>query len=422
MQTVETRKCGGAHSPNCGSPFPKDEVPIALFKKNPSDVKLLKNCQHCRDHQSAISKAYFERIDKLHEDSKLSNNGNPTHLYCTSTAHGNTNASNHPRDHVPIDMFRKVPGNVRSILLKRCSDCRSVTASESKTRIQEKKSTAAVNGNFFCTNCHHEKPLTDQAPNLDGTPSILCYDCKDGERARSLNIRSVYRDIKLEMALKQQSCCYECKSMFLRVYPDALYPVEVPTFAINGERYYDLLDKRYKVSDTIKYAREVIEVDILELDHLPEAEQRARGLLLPNEIYVPKNDQVSKLSSEPSMRLESHKCQLLCSRCHIKETIDREIAEEPLYGKSNIEKEKLLFTWSLKAAGCELCKYVNPELPRFFHFDHLDPRIKEECIARMTKDSKYTVDDVRVECLKCRVLCGHCHKLHTLRQKKDGTI
>lgn len=42
------------------------------------------------------------------------------------------------------------------------------------------------------------------------------------------------------------------------------------------------------VKDIIKLFHDELEINIIELDHLPEKDQRERGLLLPNEIYVPK--------------------------------------------------------------------------------------------------------------------------------------
>ena len=41
-------------------------------------------------------------------------------------------------------------------------------------------------------------------------------------------------------------------------------------------------------------------------------------------------------------------------------------------------------------------------------------------ISKMCMDPGYSLDDVIQECNKCRVLCKHCHRIHTFRQIKAG--
>ena len=38
----------------------------------------------------------------------------------------------------------------------------------------------------------------------------------------------------------------------------------------------------------------------------------------------------------------------------------------------------------------------------------------------MCKYADYSLDDLIKECSKCRVLCKHCHKIHTNKQAKEG--
>ena len=40
----------------------------------------------------------------------------------------------------------------------------------------------------------------------------------------------------------------------------------------------------------------------------------------------------------------------------------------------------------------------------------------------MTKDKNYTMQDVIDEVAKCRVLCLHCHIIHTRNQRKEGIV
>jgi hypothetical protein len=78
-------------------------------------------------------------------------------------------------------------------------------------------------------------------------------------------------------------------------------------------------------------------------------------------------------------------------------------------------------TNEIKIKGCELCGYKNTSLLRFFEFDHIDPKTKIDCVAIMIKKA-YTIDDLIKECAKCRVLCGHCHRIHTRNQVRNGII
>lgn len=71
---------------------------------------------------------------------------------------------------------------------------------------------------------------------------------------------------------------------------------------------------------------------------------------------------------------------------------------------------------TLKLSGCCLCNYKNSDLPRFFHFDHIDPSTKIDAISEMIRCKKYSIEDVIDEIKKCRILCLHCHMIHTKTQ------
>ena len=60
--------------------------------------------------------------------------------------------------------------------------------------------------------------------------------------------------------------------------------------------------------------------------------------------------------------------------------------------------------------GCEICGYN--EHPAALHFDHIDPDIKQEAVARMIS-KKRPAELVWQEIKKCRVLCANCHMVHT---------
>ena len=140
-----------------------------------------------------------------------------------------------------------------------------------------------------------------------------------------------------------------------------------------------------------------------------------------NDPYIKKNKSVSQMTSESAMRLEARKCQHLCVKCHIEETISRKkgFSENSL---SHLTREKLNYVNQLKIKnkGWSSCFIWDENIMRFFDFDHLNPSIKTMNICKMVKDNKYSMVDIMVECSKCRIICKHCHIIHTAHQRMNG--
>ena len=85
----------------------------------------------------------------------------------------------------------------------------------------------------------------------------------------------------------------------------------------------NFVDPWLSLKDIIKLYYKELEVRVIEFDHLPEKDQRERGLLLFNEKFIPKKSGVNEQGSETSIRLEALKCQHLCILCHTIKTIER---------------------------------------------------------------------------------------------------
>jgi hypothetical protein len=305
--------------------------------------------------------------------------------------------------------------NTKSELYKSCKDCRDFTKERNKERLENKKEIADKNGNFYCTNCHKEKSFDERAKNLDETYSILCLSCKDIERERSKNIRKIYNDSKLEFIFKFEASCQKCKCIFIKTDEEYNFQT-IETYVKDNVKYLLYNSIEYTVENFLINFKDKLELRIIQLDHLTEEEQREREILSPEEIYIKKVRNVSKMSSKHAIKLESLKCQNLCIKCHLEETINREKGVK-YNSRSKSEREKLEYVNQIKInnLGCSICKFWKPDLLRFFDFDHMDPKIKIDSISRIVKDNKYTIDDLIEETNKCRVLCKNCHIIHTLK-------
>lgn len=63
--------------------------------------------------------------------------------------------------------------------------------------------------------------------------------------------------------------------------------------------------------------------------------------------------------------------------------------------------------------GCAICGYNDH--PYGLEFDHVDPKLKSMAISDMYC---YTWTRVKVELAKCQVLCGVCHNIKTIKDKR----
>lgn len=398
--------------------YPQDKVPLKLFRKKPDDLDsvILKNCLDCREYARKTNKKYNNKLAEqannlIKNDSKI--------LLCTNASH-DTLGSSYSRDKVPIDLFKKNPDNPKSTLFKHCKDCRNNAASKHKQTRKDNKILAIKRNRFYCTSCHKEKDSSENALNLDNTKSTLCIDCKNLEKNRTDKLRDGMKVLKLEFMQEYGCSCYNCKNLYLSDSVNNL-AIELETYIKNDIRYTFFDGKEYEVKDFILKYKNQLEFDILHFDHLTEEEQRERGLLLPDEKFIPKTKIVAKYTSDAARRLEAKKCQLLCARCHTITTINREKGFA-YNSKTHAERKKLEYANSIKEKGCENCNYINTKLFRFFDFDHIDPTNKIKEISRMIKAKAYTFDEMVTEISKCRVLCHHCHMIHTKNQFDSNII
>ncbi len=413
-EKIETKECGCKKHHINGSKYKRLDVPIELFKKENSE-DLLKYCIDCRIYNQKSGERLQNKTNELYQKSLDLNTGL---IYCTSSGHDKI--STHARDKVPIKLFRSEPNDPKSFLFKVCEDCRNTSASKHKKSRNDKKSISSENGKFYCTSCQTEQELEDNALNNDGTKSTLCVECKVKEKERTINLSEGLKILKLEFIEKYQCCCNVCKCIYIRDDENhTAIPIET---YIEGEiRYATYKDEIYTSLELITILKNELELSILQFDHLTENEQRHMGSLLPGEIFIPKKKIVTKLTSNSARKLEALKCQLVCGKCHMLETIRRESGKKH-NARPLLERKKLLYSQKLKSKGCEICHYQNTSLLRFFDFDHINPSDKIIDICRMGSNKLYSYNEYVKEIDKCRVLCHHCHVIHTQFQIKNKII
>lgn len=394
--------------------YPKDKVPRKLFEKENSD-ELYKHCENCRIYQTKRRKETKQLKLDIHKK-EIENNSE--YISCLSSFHDNTI---HPKHKVPRKLFLKNPEIPNSALTKYCSNCKNYRAKDIKEKRKTNRIKAENKGLYYCATCNNEVNKLEIGVNIDSTLSNNCQSCCYKKTALSKIHKQNFIKLKHEYIQNYQSCCYLCNNIFIVINNITL---PIPTKIINNIRYIEYNGTLYTSKFFIDNYSDIINVYILHFDHLSEKEQRERKIIGPNESFLAKTSDVPHMSSDIKMRYEASKCQLICGKCHIVETMRREDEKRiEIHGNKTIKQktgknldQKRNYINELKKQGCSVCNYVNIDLPRFFHFDHIDPTTKINNISEMTHQSKYSFDHLVAETNKCRIICMHCHMCHTKDQ------
>lgn len=410
---VETRICNSPSHKSYGSIYPKDKVPVEKFKDE--EGRFYKLCKECRDYGFRMVTNRKIRISEMKPSTD-------NFKVCRSVNHDINGVSIYPRDSVPLFMFeyksKDTNGESDS-----CINCREYSDMKKKKYFRKMLEDAEKDGKFFCNMCHNKLDAKYRSYDKSGLPNTFCLDCQILKKQYSDNhlelMRNAIRDVKLDLMNRNEASCERCKSIFIQPNENIKYVTELKTYEIDDIRYIKYNDEEYSVTDFLMQYEDILELRILEFDHLDEKEQRERGIIKDGEKFIEKRGCVTAMQTMYDMKKESEITQLLCCKCHLIVTISRE--------KGKRQTGELLkrseFVNGLKLErGCEICEFNDPNLLRYLEFDHLNPKTKILGICEMVRNNTYTFDDLINECKKCRILCKSCHKIHTYDQRQEGII
>lgn len=149
------------------------------------------------------------------------------------------------------------------------------------------------------------------------------------------------------------------------------------------------------------------DLEILEFDHVGD-----------------KVTEIKKIWNYQGMLDEAEQCVLRCCNCHIiktKDTVIKQTIDETKSGRLEYYRvyreraRQYVENLKINSNGCEECGWFNKNYLQVLHFDHLDLDNKDNDISRLVSTG-VALKRIQLEIDKCRLLCGNCHRKHTLRQ------
>lgn len=120
------------------------------------------------------------------------------------------------------------------------------------------------------------------------------------------------------------------------------------------------------------------------------------------------DDEITRNTDEDGTLL----LELLCTVHHRIRLGLRELSDRPL----NPTKVAILAEWQSEQGACQMCGLEVGKIPSFcFDADHIDRSTKVDVICKIL-GYEYSVQSLRDELPKCRLLCANCHRVHTIKQ------
>jgi hypothetical protein len=229
--------CGGKHTPAIKSPHPKNKVPEELFKGK--NGKFYVMCLHCRNYETGNKKkSYIENKESKKQEIITKKTMSDEYSYCPYFGHENIVKSIHPKDKVPIRLFRKDENDPDSKLNINCFDCRIYNTNHRKKYAIEKKqeisSKKQDNTEYsYCPYFRHGT-ITNSIYPRDKVPIQFFRSDENNPKSHLLENCMDCRKYKNEHA-KEQRNIRECKAKEkgLHVCTECRKPIKHEERAIN---------------------------------------------------------------------------------------------------------------------------------------------------------------------------------------------
>jgi hypothetical protein len=323
---------------------------------------------------------------------------------------------------VPRSKFlRDGPGR----LYKLCEDCR-VRGRNKRKRIREKKLASNLpDGYFMCTTCLKQYPRNEVGKTTQGDDSKCCIRCLSMHHTRNNEFVDFMHAIIIERILYTGLSCIELHEIHLKEPPEGPRGIRRICVVDGGVTFEG---KEYQHLEFVRKFQDQLEIRHLECDHLPEDEYKLR---YPNGKWLPKSNEVARVSTKEGRIAEMAKCQLISGLGHRIVTA-RRIARKRLFLRkkwkdSRAPSTRIKQTWvdnykREKKCRCERCDREHIFEPlSFTHFDHIDIDDKIASVSSMVQYDA-TLAQLQEEVKKCRLICKHCHAINTSEQRDAGLL
>jgi hypothetical protein len=251
--------------------------------------------------------------------------------------------------------YKKFPSGVRKMC--KLDDCPFTSSGE---YCKKHKPVDLKEGEKKCTRCWKVKPA--EQFQRDDVIYTKCKYCLEVQRLSSLRRHQKRREFLLDLKIEKGGSCVDCGST---------------------------------------------DLEILEFDH----------------VIGEKIKCVRRIYNYQGMVEEANKTVMRCVNCHMKKlpiVIPEERGEAS--NKNQVFSRKYsdiarAYVNKVKndSGGCSECGWFDVNFLQVLHFDHLDLNTKSDNVCRLVQTGR-SIDIIKTEIAKCRVLCANCHRKFTLRQ------
>lgn len=279
-----------------------------------------------------------------------------------------------------------------------CKTCREERCKRQNALAKERKCLEFESNNTHkkCAKCYKIKEIDDFGSD---TMCLVCYNASkksNGKLKENVALaRTMYPDLILCMKcfnLKDKNdFITECNKIEGRCCSDCRNYV----FKRNDEIAYKILELKKEMGKNGCADCGEKDIRLLEFDHIDR---------------LTKTCDIWRCRTIEHVKNESNKCVMRCIICHVRRT-----KKQLGYGKTKKVGKSYVDEHKMKIGGCEICGWFDPDLLEALHFDHINREEKNDTVSSLATKNNIRKIDHEMKQL-CRLICAHCHKLHTIEQ------